>query len=227
MNRFFILILVSICSVFAVDAQTTFSKNLKAGKKQTVVFYGTSAAINPSNRFWVDQLQGKLDKRFPDKVDFYNCSKSGIGSFWATENFKDSVLTRNPDLLIFGFSENDAVLRFNNWPWYSGRCAEYMIDHLRKQNKDATIILYIISERPLGKAAETRPEIAAFNASCREIAKKKDIILTDFSVIFNEIYEKFGEEGLKQYQRDGIVPTKKAANEVLVPMLWEAIFGKK
>ena len=102
-----------------------------------------------------------------------------------------------------------------------------MIDHLREQNQDATIILYIISERPLGKAAETRPEIAAFNASCREIAKKKDIILTDFSVIFNEIYEKFGEEGLKQYQRDGILPTKKAANEVLVPMLWEAIFGKK
>ena len=125
MNRFFVLILVAVWSVFSVDAQTTFSKNLKAGKKQTVVFYGTSAAINPSNRFWVEQLQGKLDKRFPGKVDFYNCSKSGIGSFWATENFKDSVLTRNPDLLIFGFSENDAVLRFNNWPWYSGRCAEY------------------------------------------------------------------------------------------------------
>ena len=207
MNRFFVLILVAVWSVFSVDAQTTFSKNLKAGKKQTVVFYGTSAAINPSNRFWVEQLQGKLDKRFPGKVDFYNCSKSGIGSFWATENFKDSVLTRNPDLLIFGFSENDAVLRFNNWPWYSGRCAEYMIDHLWEQNQDATIILYIISERPL--------------------AKKKDIILTDFSVIFNEIYEKFGEEGLKQYQRDGILPTKKAANEVLVPMLWKAIFGKK
>ena len=88
MNRFFVLILVAVWSVFAVDAQTTFSKNLKAGKKQTVVFYGTSAAINPSNRFWVEQLQGKLDKQFPGKVDFYNCSKSGIGSFWATENLQ-------------------------------------------------------------------------------------------------------------------------------------------
>mgnify|MGYP000803358018 FL=1 len=227
MSRILILLLALVWSVFKTEAQTVFSKNLKAGKDQTVVFYGSSAAINHSNRFWVDQLQQRLDKKFPGKVDFYNCSKSGIGSFWATENFKDSVLSRKPDLLVFGFSENDAVLRFNNWPWYSGRCAEYMIDHLREQNKDATIILYILSEHPLGSAAETRPEIAAFNTSCREVALKKNIILVDFSIPFNEVYDQSGEEGLKQYQRDGILPTKKAATEVLVPMLWKAIFGSK
>lgn len=227
MSRILILLLALVWSVFETEAQTVFSKNLKAGKDQTIVFYGSSAAINRSNRFWVDQLQQRLDKKFPGKVDFYNCSKSGIGSFWATENFKDSVLSRKPDLLIFGFSENDAVLRFNNWPWYSGRCAEYMIDHLREQNKDATIILYILSEHPLGSAAETRPEIAAFNTSCREVALKKNIILVDFSIPFNEVYDQSGEEGLKQYQRDGILPTKKAATEVLVPMLWKAMFGSK
>lgn len=227
MSRILILLLALVWSVFETEAQTVFSKNLKAGKDQTIVFYGSSAAINRSNRFWVDQLQQRLDKKFPGKVDFNNCSKSGIGSFWATENFKDSVLSRKPDLLIFGFSENDAVLRFNNWPWYSGRCAEYMIDHLREQNKDATIILYILSEHPLGSAAETRPEIAAFNTSCREVALKKNIILVDFSIPFNEVYDQSGEEGLKQYQRDGILPTKKAATEVLVPMLWKAMFGSK
>ena len=112
MNRFFVLILVAVWSVFAVDAQTTFSKDLKAGKKQTVVFYGTSAAINPSNRFWVRAVNREnLISNFPEKWIFIIVPSRGIGSFWATENFKDSVLTRNPDLLIFGFSENDAVLR--------------------------------------------------------------------------------------------------------------------
>ena len=42
MNRFFVLILVAVWSVFSVDAQTTFSKNLKAGKKRKA---RTDAAI--------------------------------------------------------------------------------------------------------------------------------------------------------------------------------------
>ena len=121
MNRIFLLILISIFTVSIASAQTTFLKKLKKGEKQTVVFYGASAAINTSNRVWVDQLRTRLECRFPEKITFYNCSKSGIGSFWATENFKDSVLSRKPDLLIFGFSENDAVTRFNNAPWYSGK----------------------------------------------------------------------------------------------------------
>ena len=100
MNRIFLLILISIFTVSIASAQTTFLKKLKKGEKQTVVFYGASAAINTSNRVWVDQLRTRLERRFSEKITFYNCSKSGIGSFWATENFKDSVLSRKPDLLI-------------------------------------------------------------------------------------------------------------------------------
>ena len=190
MNRIFLLILVSIFTVSTASAQTTFLKKLKKGEKQTVVFYGASAAINTSNRVWVDQLRTRLERRFPEKITF------------------------------------DAVTRFNNAPWYSGKCAEYMVDNLRAQNPDATIVLYILSERPLGQSAETRPELAAFNASCREAAKKKGIILVDYSVEFNKIYDAGGEEALKPYQRDGILPTRKAAQEILVPMLWDAILGR-
>lgn len=52
MNRIFLLILVSIFTVSTASAQTTFLKKLKKGEKQTVVFYGASAAINTSNRVW-------------------------------------------------------------------------------------------------------------------------------------------------------------------------------
>ena len=55
MNRIFLLILISIFTVSIASAQTTFLKKLKKGEKQTVVFYGASAAINTSNRVWVDQ----------------------------------------------------------------------------------------------------------------------------------------------------------------------------
>ena len=120
MNRIFLLILVSIFTVSTASAQTTIMKKIKKGEKQTVVFYGASAAITASTRVWVDQLRTRLERRFPEKITFYNCSKSGIGSFWATENFKDSVLSRKPDLLIFGFAENVALTRFNKAPRYSG-----------------------------------------------------------------------------------------------------------
>lgn len=221
-----IFTLLSLLAFINAPAQTKFLKDAKKGEHQTVILYGSSAAVNKSNKAWVDQLQTRLERRFPDKITFHNCSKSGIGSFWATENFKDSVLSRNPDLLVFGFSENDCVERFNNTPDYSGKCAEYMIDRLREQNPDATIIMYILSEHPLGQAAETRPDIALFNESCREVAKKKGIILVDFTKVFNKIYDAGGEEALKEYQRDGILPTRKASKEILVPMLWKAMTGR-
>jgi hypothetical protein len=47
MNRIFLLILISIFTVSIASAQTTFLKKLKKGEKQTVVFYGASAAIQP------------------------------------------------------------------------------------------------------------------------------------------------------------------------------------
>ena len=102
MNRIFLLILVSIFTVSTASAQTTFLKKLKKGEKQTVVFYGASAAINTSNRVWVDQLRTRLERRFPEKITFYNCSKSGIGSFWATENFRIEPQTRFIDIRLFG-----------------------------------------------------------------------------------------------------------------------------
>lgn len=51
MNRIFLLILISIFTVSIASAQTTFLKKLKKGEKQTVVFYGASAAINTSTGF--------------------------------------------------------------------------------------------------------------------------------------------------------------------------------
>lgn len=72
MNRIFLLILVSIFTVSTASAQTSFLKKLKKGEKQTVVFYGASAAINTSNRVWVDQLRTRLERRFPEKITFYN-----------------------------------------------------------------------------------------------------------------------------------------------------------
>ena len=105
MNRIFLLILVSIFTVSTASAQTTFLKKLKKGEKQTVVFYGASAAINTSNRVWVDQLRTRLERRFPEKITFYNCSKSGNRLFLGNRKLQGLRIepqTRFADIRLFG-----------------------------------------------------------------------------------------------------------------------------
>lgn len=217
----FALLIVLYPGILA--GQKNVAAKLKKPEQQTIVVYGASVAATTSTRIWVDELFGRLDKRYPGKLTCYNISKSGVNSFWATENFKDSVLSKKPDILIFGFCENDCVERFNFWPWYSGKCAEYMIDNLKKQNPEAIVIMYIMSEFPIENAATTRPEIKAFNDSYREVAKKRNVLLVDFSKEFKDIYEIEGEKVFRSYQGDGILPSKKAAYEVIVPGFLKAM----
>jgi len=198
-------------------SQKNIVSKLKKSEKQTIVVYGASVAATTSTRIWVDGLFDALNDSYKGNLTCYNVSKSGENSFWATENFKDSVLSKKPDILIFGFCENDCVERFNYWPWYSGRCAEYMIDKLKVQNPDAIVMMYIMSEFPIGEAAITRPEITEFNNSYRDVAKRREVILVDFSKDFKDIYDSQGEQELKKYQGDGILPTKRAAQEVIIP----------
>lgn len=212
-----LVILVAFFCVQASWAQKKFVKNLKKGETQTVVVYGASVAALNSDKGWVEGLRLELERKYPGQIRFYNISKSGENSYWATENFKDSVLSKSPDLLIFGFCENDCVERFNYQPWYSGRCAEYMINRLEQKNKNAEVIMYIMSEKAIGNRAGTRSRIAAFNDSYRETAKKNNVPLADFSSTFMQIYENGGESALKLYQNDGILPSRKAAKEILIP----------
>jgi len=216
-------ILLIVVSPGMITGQKNVASKLKNQEQQTIVVYGASVAATTSSRLWVDGLFERLDKRYPGKLTFYNVSQSGVNSFWATENFKDSVLSKKPDILIFGFCENDCVERFNFWPWYSGKCAEYMIDNLKEQNPDAVVIMYIMSEFPIGDAAKTRPDIKSFNDSYWEVAKRRSILLVDFSADFKSIYDNQGEKVFKSYQGDGILPSKKAAYEVIIPGFLKAM----
>lgn len=67
MNRIFLLILVSIFTVSTASAQTSFLKKLKKGEKQTVVFYGASAAINTSTGFGWTSFVPDSNNRFPER----------------------------------------------------------------------------------------------------------------------------------------------------------------
>jgi hypothetical protein len=200
-------------------AQNSFTDNLKKGRHQTVVVYGSSVALQKTSGLWVQEIRNACDAKFPGLVTLFNAGMAGVSSYWATETFSDSVLSKKPDVLIFGFAENDAVARFGYQPWYSGRCAAYMIDRLRKQNPGALIIMYIVTEKALGNAAATRNGLKDYNDSYRTTAVSKNVKLIDCSAFFLKIYAAKGEDELKKYQPDGICFTKHAAVKVFAPLV--------
>src|SRR5690349_19714054 len=78
-----------------------FFKNVQAGKKQTVVVYGTSLS---SGAEWPKALKGYFDNQFPGLVAFSNSAQAGQQSNWGVANFQDRVLSKSPDLVFIEFS---------------------------------------------------------------------------------------------------------------------------
>src|SRR4051794_2363137 len=78
-------------------------ENVTAGKKQTVVVYGTSLTIKGA---WANSLKEYFDEQFAGQVTFANAAKAGMHSDWGVENLKERVLTKSPDLVFIEFSMN-------------------------------------------------------------------------------------------------------------------------
>src|SRR5215210_304473 len=106
-------------------------KNLRAGKKQTVVVYGTSLTINGA---WAKALNEYFDTHFPGQVTFFNGAKAGMHSDWGVANLQERVLSKNPDLVFIEFSMNDAATKNNISLEKSQDNLDSMVKALRRQN---------------------------------------------------------------------------------------------
>src|SRR5437762_2209021 len=103
---FLLLVFVAPLAI-AADAQSkeplpvNVFKNLQAGRKQTVVVYGTSLSAGAE---WPKALKSYFDKQFPELVTFVNAAQSGQESNWGVTNLQKRVLVKNPDLVFIEFS---------------------------------------------------------------------------------------------------------------------------
>ena len=222
-NHKIILLACCLFITVSVAAQSRFVKDLRKGHDRTLVVYGTSITRLSNGPLWVEQIGEVLNAEYKGHLTVFNRGGSGRNSQWGANNFADSVLSVKPDALIIEFSVNDAVTRFDISPEQSMKNTDYMIRKVREQNPKAEVILLVVSTHPLGKCAEDRPNLQSYIEGYHTLADKYRLQIIDFTPIWNEIIEKKGEKGFRNFLHDGVHSTKRGALEMIAPNVIEAL----
>lgn len=165
-------------SAFALPAEplpkSRFVQNLEAGRKQTLVAYGTSLSAIGA---WVDQLRAVADQQFPGLSTVINGAQGGANSDWGREKLEEKVLSHKPDTVLLEFSVNDAVGR-NKTAAHTRANLEHLIDRILQANPECEIILQVMNP-PVGHTKTDRPNLAAHDQVYRDVAKERGLRLID------------------------------------------------
>ncbi len=225
-----LLLAFAFCAVSAIGAEApkealpvTVFANLKEGKNQTVVVYGTSLSINGE---WARALGAWFKEEFPGKVSFINSAKAGMHSNWGVENLQKRVLEKNPDLVFIEFSANDAATKHHISLEKSEANLDQMVKSLRERNPKVDIVLQTMNPawdsptNPAKKYGSDRPNLEAYYEVVRRFAHEHSLPLVDnypnWARMRNESPAKF-----QQAVSDGIHPQSGPSKEVT----WPAVRG--
>ena len=185
----------------------TVFKNLEAGKKQTVIAFGTSLTEHGE---WVNAVHQYFDKQFPGLVTFINSGGSGQTSEWGVANVQPKVLAYKPDLVFVEFSVNDAATKHNISMDKSQANLDAIVKALRQQNPRVDIVLQTMNsawdspnEPSHKKYASDRPHLEDYYAVYRKYAHDHNLPLVDNYPKWHELqhtdeakFEKWLPEGL-------------------------------
>ncbi|RYD34730.1 MAG: SGNH/GDSL hydrolase family protein [Verrucomicrobiaceae bacterium] len=214
-------LLLCLCSVTPAFASKLVD-NLKAGKDQTVVVYGTSLTAGGK---WVASTKEWLGSINPDaKVNIINGGQSGQNSLVGLAKLDDVVIAKKPDTVFIEFAVNDAFLypeeKKRVSAEESGRNLETMIVRIREALPEAEIIVQTMNpawDSPKGNgSASKRPDLAACYESYRKVAAKHGLLLIDHHKNWEKIRAE-SEDLFRTYVMDGIHPTADASVKVTFP----------
>lgn len=217
-----------LCLNVCLIAQSQLIKKLQKGETQTLVVYGTSiSSMAPNGPLWVQKVGDELNKKFKNKLTVYNSGRAGQNSEWALQHVSDSVLTKKPNAVIIEFATNDAVQRFNISVEKCRQNTNKLISIIKETYPECEIFLHTPCGYPLGKNAESRPTMQAYNKVYEELAKELKIVWIDESHELIRIAKEMGIPELKKYAGDGVHPTQKSALELMAPNVVKAILNGK
>ena len=208
------VVLVSV----ATAKQSKFVANLKSGKQQTIVTYGTSLTDRAA---WVSQLQKALDGRFPGKAKLINSGKGAMWSKWGVDNLDKLVIAKAPDAVFIEFAANDAYLPYQTSIEQARKNLNNMIDRILKAEADCEIILMVMN--PLvGVHLERRPKIKEYNQMYREVANERNFLLVDHYPNWEKILKQ-DPKLFNRYVPDGAHPGTEGCKIVITPQLIESL----
>ena len=192
--------------------------NLEAGKKQTVVVYGTSLTAKGA---WVEQLAAELNRRYPGPAVVINSGAGIRASKWGAANLQASVIDKQPDAVFIEFSINDAQRRTPTPVTQARANLETMIDRILAANKSCEIILMVMNP-PTGWHLRDRPKIETYNQIYRDVAAKRHLLLIDHYQNWQKI-RKDAPNLFSQYIPDGIHPNYEGCKAVITPEILNAL----
>ena len=202
--------------------------NLKAGKDQTVVVYGTSLTAGGE---WTKALKSWLETVNPKaKVTFVNSGQSGKNSIVGLEKLDAVVIAKKPDTVLIEFAVNDAGRREGKpvavTQEQSGKNLNEMIDRIRKALPGTEIIIQTMNpawDAPNGnRSGSIRPELASYYEVYRKVAAERGLKLIDHNKNWEKIRSE-NEEQFNTYVADGVHPTKDASVKVTFPEVKKAL----
>lgn len=230
---FSVTLLVAVSSVHA----SQLIDNLRDGKPQTVVAYGTSLTAQTAAGRWVTDLRNWLNADYPGLATVINSGQSGKASNTAVLNLQTAVLSHHPDTVFLEFSMNDAFTNFSasnnptDWtpaitPARAKSNLESMISSIRTQNPFAEIILMtmnpVFNSASNPTAATYRPELVTYYDVYRAVAAEQGLLLIDHYANWKPIYdENFAL--FQAYVPDGVHPTAAGASTVIFPQIRESL----
>lgn len=206
--------------------------NLRAGKDQTVVVYGTS--LTAGGR-WVGDLKAWLETIADGKakVTLVNSGQSGKNSLVGLEKLDTAVIAKKPDTVLIEFAVNDAVL----FPELEKRVSvegsqknlETMIERIRKALPQTEIIIQTMNpawDSPKGNGSATkRPDLASYYEGYRKVAAKQGLLLIDHNKNWVEL-RKADPAKFESYVSDGVHPTPEASSAVTFPQVKQSLDAK-
>ena len=206
-------------SIPVLFAQKKFQENLKQGKHQTIVVYGTSLSAHPHG--WATMMQDSIESIYPGRVQVINSAAGAMWSTWGVQNLDERVIAKKPDVFLVEFTINDAYLPYNTSTEVCRLNIEYMIDRALDANPNCEIILQIMNP-PIGEHAEIRPDYEAYADVYRKVAKKRKLVLIDHNLYWKNILV-HGEDVFRMYAPDGIHPEKMAWEQLVMPYVMKGL----
>ena len=191
-----------------------FVQHLDAGKKQTIVTFGTSLTAVGA---WVDQFATVLEQTYPGQSKVINGAQGGANSDWGVKSLDEKVLKHEPDTVFIEFAVNDAVARRKTSVGHARNNLNQLIERILKANPDTEIILQVMNV-PVGHTRTSRPNLETYNQMYRDVAKERGFQLIDHWPNWQKLLERDPLRFLA-YNTDTIHPVREGALHVITPHL--------
>ena len=209
-------IFLSLLVANAWSAPDVF-RELTAGKKQTVVVYGTSLSHGGE---WAKATGRWFDEKYPGLVTFVNHSGPGQHSGWGLANVEEKVMKLQPGLVFVEFAFNDAREKYNVSVSKAGSNLDEIVKAIQKGSPQTQVVLQVMNvgwDVPGGNQSDSwRPNLQTYNDLYRKYAKDHGLTLIDHY----PAWEKLKRDDFEKFKRDlpdGTHPIAKASLEVTWP----------